>query len=220
MTEAQEMLFRTPQEAIVFAYHYSMQQQGRPLADRLAAPGARMSKGLSGNDGAGQAGMILAELHGLASLERAALVARYAPRSIPCSCKSACCSGHMPNPTWRDAILELEQHSQTLLAGHAPNYWLRRRLIEKAVGLKVELKSLAKESGVSEKTAAAHWRIIKEWMSGRAAQHTISRTDRSRTREADTDSGTHSAPAIDGLLSSARRNADNILSALDFIGEA
>ena len=47
MIDTEEKLFRTPQEALVFAFNYSMQQQGRPLADRLASPAARTGKGLS-----------------------------------------------------------------------------------------------------------------------------------------------------------------------------
>lgn len=69
MNETVEKLFRTPQEALVFAFNYSMQQQGRPLMDRLASPAARTGKGLSGNDGAGQAGMIRRFIDGSESIE-------------------------------------------------------------------------------------------------------------------------------------------------------
>ncbi len=95
MTEITERkLFRTPQDALTFAFNYSMQQQDRPLMDRLAAPAARTGKGLSGMDGAGQAGMICRVIGSLDNrYEEAALIARFAPRTIVCNCKSPCCAG-------------------------------------------------------------------------------------------------------------------------------
>ncbi|MBB6320574.1 hypothetical protein [Paraburkholderia tropica] len=69
MSETTENLFRTPQDALVFAFNYSMQRADRPLIDRLAAPAARTGKGLSGNDGAGQAGMIRRFIDGSDSVD-------------------------------------------------------------------------------------------------------------------------------------------------------
>ena len=204
MTEAQEMLFRTPQDALVFAFNYTMQQAGRPLMDRLASPGTRPGKGLSGNDGAAQAGMIRRELEALSEIEVAVLVARFAPRSNPCSCKNPCCSGYKPNPEWTDAVRVLEQAAVALFAGHVSHYRLRRRLVEKSIGVKVELKALAKECGVAEKTVSAHWKIIKEWMRGRPMQHAKGATE--------------AATAVDGLESAARKRVDNLLSVMPFIG--
>jgi hypothetical protein len=220
MTDTVQKLFRTPQDAMIFAFNYSMQQQGRPLADRLASPGARSGKGLSGNDGAGQAGMVRRELAFLQEVELAVLIARFAPRSMPCACRNACCSGHRPNPEWLDAIRVLEQAALGQLAGHLSHYRLRRHLVEKAVGLKVELKALAKECGVNEKTVAAHWRIIKIWMHGQKAQHSISRKARDRSEHAsvDVEPDVEARPATDGIESSARKKADNLLSTLPFVG--
>ncbi|RDU99218.1 hypothetical protein [Trinickia dinghuensis] len=53
-----EKLFRTTEEALRFSLNYSLYQQGRALADRLATPAGRKGKGLSGSDGAAQAGML------------------------------------------------------------------------------------------------------------------------------------------------------------------
>lgn len=222
MTEPTTILFRTPQAALVFAFNYSMQQQGRPLADRLASPAPRTGKGLSGNDGAGQAGMIRAELKELTELELAILIARFAPRSTPCTCKNPCCSGYRVNQEWSDAIRVLEQAALTQLSGHVSNYRLRRRLVEKAVGVKVELKEIAKESGVSEKTVAAHWKIIKEWTGGRPKQKNSKAPGRIPSAEANVsaeqDDATQPLTAVDGIESSARKRADSILSLLPFVG--
>lgn len=217
--EIAEKSFRTPVDALIFAFSYSMQQQGRPLSDRLASPGSQSSKGLSGNDGAAQAGMIWRELEDVDNLERAALIARYAPRSIPCTCTNLCCSGYKPNPAWDNAVRTLEQHALTLLPGRLSIYRFRRRLVEKALGIKCDLAAIAKECDVHENTAAAHWKIIKEWFNGRPAAHRHAKGDRVKCEFANVDQGEESRPAEDGLLSRARKNADTLLSGLDFIGE-
>jgi hypothetical protein len=220
MIDTEQKLFRTPQDALIFAFNYSMQQQGRPLADRMASPAARTGKGLAGNDGAGQAGMVRRELAFLQEIELAVLIARFAPRSMPCACRNPCCSGFRPNQEWEDAIRVLEQAALEQLAGHLSHYRMRRRLVEKAVGLKVEIKTLAKECGVNEKTVSAHWRIIKTWMHGRKAQVVSGRPKRERSESADVagDDGVEAFPAVDGIESAARKRADNLLSTLAFVG--
>lgn len=226
MSEITEKLFRTPQDALVFAFNYSMQRQDRSLVDRLASPSPRTGKGLSGNDGAGQAGMIRSELEQLSELERAVLAARFAPKSWPCACRRACCSGHMPNPEYLAAIRTLEQHALTQLAGHMSNYRLRRRLVEKAMGAKVEINALAKECGVSEKTATAHWKIVREWICGRPkpkAKPSEKRlrfaSDEARADVAGGETGEMGEvlTAVDGIESLARKRADDLLSSLPFV---
>lgn len=227
MSETTENLFRTPQDALVFAFNYSMQRQDRSLVDRMAAPSLRTGKGLSGNDGAGQAGMIRRELEQLSELERAVLVARFAPKSWPCACGSPCCSGHMPNPEYIAAIRTLEQAAMGRLAGHLSVYRLRVRLIEKAMGTKIEISSLAKECGVSENTAAAHWKIIREWIAGvpkPKAKMPSKRmrvvADAARADVVVADEGGESEgvlTAVDGIESQARKRADELLSTLHFI---
>lgn len=223
MSETTEALFRTPQEALIFAYNYSMQRQDRSFVDRLAAPSPRTGKGLSGNDGAGQAGMIRSELQQLSDLDRAVLVARFAPKSWPCSCASPCCSGYMPNPEYEAAIRTLEQAALQQLSGHMSHYRMRRRLVEKAVGAKIEISVLAKECGVSEKTAAAHWKIIKEWICGRPRPRAKAPIKRMRivsegvgadVADADEVNVSDVLTSVDGIESLARKRADDLLSML------
>ncbi|WP_168793583.1 DNA-binding protein [Paraburkholderia aromaticivorans] len=204
MTEA-TTLFRTPQAALVFAFNYSMQQQGRPLMDRLAAPAARAGKGLSGMDGAGQAGMIRREISNLSRFEEAAMIARFAPRTIPCSCRSACCAGYRLNPDWDYAIATLEGGAQSVLSGHVSHYRLRRKLVEQVFGVKVVLKDLAEQCGVHPNTATEHRRLIRLWISGDKARHEKS--------------GREAMPAVDGIESAARKKIDSILSARGLIGD-
>lgn len=223
MTETTETLFSTPQDALVFAFNYSMQQQGRTLVDRLAAPTARTGKGLSGNDGAAQAGIVRRELEELPPLQRAVLTARFAPRSSPCSCGGPCCSGHRPNREWTDAIRLLEQEAAKLLKGHKPSYLLRRRLVEKAVGVKVQINMLARECHVDEKTAAAQWKIVKAWLWGEPKKNGVTRLVRSTSggvgSYAIAEGSVPNEAAVDGLESAARKAADGILSTLPFVGK-
>lgn len=242
MTEPTTILFRTPQAALVFAFNYSMQQQGRPLADRMASPAARTGKGLSGVDGAAQAGMIRRvmgglnqadtsplsrwidiqataidedtrrwsliawEMEQLTEFERAALIARFAPHSMACSCKRSCCAGYTLNPEWDAAIRVLEQGALTVLSGHFSHYLLRRKIVEKIFGEKVVLERIAEQCGAHKNTATAHGKIIKLWISGQKAQH--AKGDREPT------------PAIDGIESSARKKIDTALTTLGFVGES
>lgn len=219
MNDTTEKLFKTPVEALVFALSYSLQQLDRPLADRMAAPSPKTGKGLHGIDGAAQAGMIRREMEQLSEIESAVLIARYAPRSEPCNCRIPCCSGYRPNPEWLEAIRVIEQAALGPLAGHLSHYRLRRRLVEKAMGVKVDVSDLAKECGVSEKTAGAHWRIVREWINGKQSAAAAKKAKRARTQFANVDESEQSEAATDGVLSAARKHIDNHLSGLPFIGE-
>jgi hypothetical protein len=205
MIETTEKLFRTPQAALVFAFNYAMQQQDRPLADRLASPAARTGKGLSGNDGAGQAGMIRREMEALSADEQAALVARFAPKSLPCSCRSPCCAGSRINQEWNAAIRTLEQGALRALAGHVSHQRLRRKLVEEIFGVKIVLKDLAEACGVHPNTASAHRKIIRKWLCGQKAQHGKG--------------GIETAHAIDGIESAARRKIDTALTTKGIVGD-
>jgi hypothetical protein len=230
MSTTEEVLFRTPQDALIYAFSYSMQTRDRSGADRLAAPSPRTGKGLSGNDGAGQAGMIRRELEQLTDVERAVLIARFAPRAWPCTCGHACCSGYTPNPEYQEAITLLTQKAMSALAGRLVHYQLRRGLIEKAAGMKVELKTLALKCEVSEKTAGEHWQVVKLWFQGqpkRKAKPSKRRRAAAGVATADTADEAHlhdetiAVPAVetavDGIESMARKRADDLLSGLPFI---
>ncbi|MBW9102936.1 DNA-binding protein [Paraburkholderia phenoliruptrix] len=231
MIDTEQKLFRTPQDALIFAFNYSMQRADRSLVDRMASPAARTGKGLSGNDGAGQAGMIRRELEQLSDIERAVLVARFAPRSWPCACGRACCSGYEPNPEYQAAISLLTQSAMSVLAGRVVHYQLRRGLVEKAAGLKVEIATLARKCEVNEKTADAHWQIIKLWFQGRSRPK-VKPSKRKRAAAGDATADVADEPhlhdeaivqpevssAVDGLESKARKRADELLSTLPFIG--
>ena len=91
-------LFRSTQDALLFAFRHAGQAYDRPLMLRMADASRGSGAGLAGLDGAAQAGMIRAEVAALGRLHEAVLVARFADRAIPCQCKAACCSGERRVP--------------------------------------------------------------------------------------------------------------------------
>nr|WP_313036804.1 hypothetical protein [Achromobacter ruhlandii] len=172
-----EPLFKSAHAALVFALNYSMQQYDRPLLNRIAsgeltagmAPGG--GKGLSGLDGAGQAGMIRNELAQLSPIQQAALVASIAPQQLPCGCKVSCCSGWKVNQEWADALRDLtEAAAAGALSGCLSNGRLRSMLIQRLFGAKVTLSRLAEDHKVDERTVSAHHAKLKRWLFGGAGQ--------------------------------------------------
>lgn len=166
-------LFASAHAALTFALNYSMQQYDRPLINKVAsgalATGATLGggKGLSGLDGAGQAGMIRAELARLSPIDQAVLVAHAAPAQIPCNCGIACCSGWRVNPEWQDAMSVLTSAAASgALSGCVSNGRLRSALIQRLFGAKVTLTELAERFEVDDKTASAHQAKLKRWLFG------------------------------------------------------
>lgn len=167
-----EPLFRSAHAALVFALHYSMQQYDRPPMNRVAAgPAKGDGKGLSGLDGAGQAGMIRAELARLAPLHQSVLVASIAPQQLPCECGVSCCSGWKVNQEWANAMGELTAAAAGgALSGCLSNGRLRSMLIQRLLGAKVTLSKLAEDHKVDERTVSAHHAKVKRWLFGGAAE--------------------------------------------------
>lgn len=166
--EKPEALFRSAHAALVYALNYSMQQYDRPLMNKaMSGKPEGEGKGLSGVDGAGQAGMIRAELARLAPLHQAVLVASIAPQQVPCECRAACCGGWKTNPEWSDAVSELTTvAAAAALAGCVSNGRLRSGLIQRLLGAKATLADLAARHDVDEKTAGAHSAKLKRWLFG------------------------------------------------------
>jgi hypothetical protein len=155
-------------DAIIFALNYSSQQVERPLMNRLSdGPRASSGLGMVGTDGAAQAGFILQELRACGPLHEAILTAQYAPKSWPCSCHKACCSGHTPNRVREQAIRALIELATRELAGSLSHYRVRQRIIESFFGgPKVIFSTLADETGVHRETIAAHHAKLELWILG------------------------------------------------------
>jgi hypothetical protein len=152
-------VFESAHGALVFAFNFSGGHE-RPLMNRLAAPAQSKGLGLAGLDGAAQAGMVRAEVAALGRLSEAILVARFAPRSLPCHCRSACCVGRRPNREWVDAIGYLADHVRTTaLAGCTANGILRREYVVRYFtprDARGSIDALAERHGVARNTVSAH----------------------------------------------------------------
>ena len=167
LPQQDEALFSSAHAALTFALNFSHQQSSKSAMSALLPPEAsKGGKGLGGLDGAAQAGMIRAELKACGPVVEALLIARCAPRSTPCVCKSACCSGHRQNDEYEEAITLLCREAMSHLSGMLSHYTLRRALIEQHYGKKVQIKELADLCGVAEKTVQSHKTRIKEWLAG------------------------------------------------------
>ena len=167
---AEEGLFSSAHAALVFAFNFSGQCYDRPMMNRLAAPAIGSGKGLGGLDGAAQAGFIRAEVRGLGSLAEAILIARIAPRAMPCHCRQSCCSGRKPNAEWVTAISHLaDQARRSALLGCAANGIMRREYVVRYFTPKeqrISLEALAEKHDVDRNTASAHCSKVATWLGG------------------------------------------------------
>lgn len=154
-------LFRSAHEALLFAFNFAGRHD-RPLIDKLASPSIGGGKGLAGMDGAAQAGMIRSELHAIGRLHESILIARVAPRTSHCDCRSPCCSGHLINREWLDAVGYLTEYANAALSGRFAHYRLRSAIIQKYFGVKISMVDIADDCGVARTTANDHnARVVK-----------------------------------------------------------
>lgn len=161
-----EIEFKSAFDAVRFALAYSTQQYGETMmAKRLRGELSATGMGLVGVDGAGQAGMIRTKMGGLPELHRAVIIARAAPRDLPCSCGKACCSGSKPNPEWRAAISWLTDASAAYCSGFS-HYRVRRAIIERMFGVKCNLTDIAEDCGAHVNTVSKQHAVVRKWLEG------------------------------------------------------
>ena len=169
-------LFRSAYEALIFAYNYSGQQYARTPMSKIAAPVAS-GKGLCGTDGAAQAGMIRSEVASLGKLHEAAVIARCAPVSSPCSCGRDCCSRKKKNREWTNAINILEQHlEKDVLSNCYTTFDMRIQYLTKFYCSKadqVSFYAISCNNDVCTKTVKNHFSIVKNSLFGKSGIETI-----------------------------------------------
>lgn len=172
--EALEPLFESAHGALVFAFNFSGQCYDRPMMNRLASPTFGTGKGLVGLDGAAQAGFIRAEVQALGKLAEAILIARLAPRWMPCHCRQACCSGKKPNKEWTDAIAYLADYVRnTALAGCTANGMMRREYVVRHFSRKEDrtsIEELAERHDIARNTISAHAAKVATLLGGHQAK--------------------------------------------------
>ena len=101
-----EELFKNPHDALMFAFNYSSQQYALSPMAKLMKTGIGSGKGLVALDGAAQSGIILARVEQLTALQRACIVARYAPRYEECKC---CDNKEKMTDIYREAMATLSE---------------------------------------------------------------------------------------------------------------
>lgn len=135
-----------------------------------------LGDGINRIDKAGQAEMIRDEMASIGPLVEASLIARCAPRSAPCSCRSSCCSGQRINPEWMDAITFLAEQVRTkALSGCTAHSALRREYVVRYFTRKddrVSIEAIAERYGISSNTASAHCAKVFQFFGGTPAHGT------------------------------------------------
>lgn len=163
-----EPLFRSTHAALTFAYNF----QGAPalsIMNRMIKnPGdsdAPPPKGLAGLDGAAQAGMIRRHVASLGRFSEALIIAEFAPRKFPCTCRSACCIGHTPNQEWLDAVNNITDSVRTNALGSChTTHKIGRVLVEVYFGVKVPGNKLAEILEVSENTVSKMKGLVRKYL--------------------------------------------------------
>ncbi|WP_442596331.1 hypothetical protein ACSBPU_05650 [Parapusillimonas sp. JC17] len=168
------MLFENAHQALVFAFNRSSRSAARPLVDRIGAGENAAGMGLPGEDGAGQAGMILSRLSHLQVLHRALLRARYGPRSRDC----LCCGQATPHHEWVSATRVIAAHArERFTAMPSVNEALILALVVRYFGgEKAPLEDIGSRHGVSQPTASRANRELSVWLRGpksKAAERVI-----------------------------------------------
>lgn len=161
----EEPLFRTTKGALAFAFNFTHGTTKKGALAGMMGGASPKGRGLGGLDGAGQAGMILAEVRELVGQRYRILTCRYSPPKTPCTCKAPCCVGFRLNRDWAEAIDWLAMHVQAAaLAGTVSNYRLRRALVCRFFGEEVSMVSVANQCGVKRDTAAEHNKRVMHYL--------------------------------------------------------
>lgn len=148
-----------PFASVADALKFAFNREGgpdRPAMSKASDKCRGGGNGFFGVDAAGQAGMILGEVASLGNPGMWVIQARYSPRSIPCACRSACCSGRKTGKEYKTAIGELQQAVLGELSGCLSSYRLRVGLVGKYFGESINFRELAEYCRVDRDTASDH----------------------------------------------------------------
>lgn len=151
----EEPLFKSTHDALVYAFQYANQQSPKtPMTSLMRSVSIGSGKGLSGVDGAAQAGMILAEVCRLQDDQHNVIVARYGHVLHECSH----CEQEAPSEEWRSAIDALS-HCVELEGVHRK---VRLMMVERAVcGGRLDIDLLCKRYSLARSTTFKQLSTIK-----------------------------------------------------------
>lgn len=189
-----EPLFDSTRSALRFALNHSVSVKPPQMVRMMAwqtklkslelGDGTRivvsMPKGrpkdaqLKSMDGAGTAGFILRHLATLPDPQQMILIAKSVIPNLPCACRSPCCAGFKPNPTWQRPVERLCHHLMvdaelTKIKGKkglSTGPMLRSALVGKylVVTNEMTLVEIAQRCDISEQTVMNHKRPIFEYL--------------------------------------------------------
>ena len=164
-----EPLFVSAQDAVKFAVTFNHGIVPRSSMLQIADPSTGHGRGLSGLDGAGQAGMILSEVSLLPTLlQQTAPLARLMPHYTECNCGAACCSKKRVHWTWMElitqAVTELdriqEENRTPGVRGQELQPRLRIALVCRFFGEPSTLEDIARACEVSTQMVTAHRKFV------------------------------------------------------------
>lgn len=156
MSEVHEQaLFRCTHDALVFAFNYQGQQSpGSAMLKAMVGP-TGTGKGLSGVDGAAQAGFILAAIERLGRESRDVITARFGNLQHECPC----CGQPTAGENWRFAINNLSLCPEVRDLPRP----VRLAVVQRAMNLrKCEVGELARGHGMNERTLYQKIKTLRE----------------------------------------------------------
>ena len=175
-----EPLFSSAHAAIVFALNYNHQQYDKPLMNRLSWGAMPQGKGLSGIDGAAQAGMIRGMIGRLSDLECAMLIAYCAPKQIPIPGSHQAVKivdnkqVRMPqwsaNPEYQAALRQIARtyqiHALTSV-DHQSVQSARLALVSRCFGERVSLQEFSEKYGIPYRTVKRMHAGVRDYLLGK-----------------------------------------------------
>lgn len=140
-----DYLFESVYSALTFAYRYSGQQYSPSLMAQMMRGPMKTGKGLSGLDGAGQAGIIRGLMMNLDPYEREMIAARFEANE-------------------RDRLKAMLFFMPVVIANMPTGVHSKRAadvLIQKWFGERLKLRDAAQEIGAHRNTVAPMWAVTK-----------------------------------------------------------
>ena len=147
-TFVEEPLFRSAHDALRFAYRFNSNQYSMTAMSKMMCGPVGNGKGLSGLDGAAQAGMITLMVKDLAPTYQASLVARYVDQE---------------DRRFMEAVNRLTMDSICAVSGISHRH-IRQALIARHFGHKVNLGEVAQKCDVHRNTIGNHQRVIRDYL--------------------------------------------------------
>lgn len=164
-------IFKSTYEALTFAFNYN----GTNIKPVLIGPPPKVTgRGLGGLDGAAEAGNVKRIIHGLGAFFENFIIARFAPKTVPCACRRRCCRGWYTNPEWWEAVIELSKDVQDACFDRKCEVKYQQELVARYFLKEVErrtLKEISDDFRISESTVKRHWSFLVRFLGSKDKRH-------------------------------------------------